>query len=287
MSTPQPSFKRTGVQDYGTPKSRTPQPEWNVNDDGRGLLTGTLKLFYDHETGKPIDNELISGLPQRGERHPFDERLVCQDVQTSFGSNNIGYCDASYVGLKQDPSGVEWNLSCPTEEEPIETHPMFVKPESEQGSFKVIKSYNKATPVWNSALVDFQGDFSQEFKRFKLCPENVKTDLFGIESYKVSRPSMSVTLHTANKEILDLAILNVGKQYPSVPYGPTWSDVSKIGRSWLFTSLNVSEYATIFKLECEFMLSGIGSDGKGKTWNKLVYPPASSPPPVRSPKYGG
>lgn len=271
--TPFPSSHQSGIQKKGTVPDGEPQVDWNVTDDGRGVLTGTMRFFYDYRTGRSADGVSV---PARGERHPFDERLVCKDVQTSYGSNDIAYCDANYVGLKQDPSVPEWSLSCPTEEDPIETHPMFQTPKGKEGSFGVIEEVGDAStqyyPKWNDQMAETTGKVNKEFKAFKVSKETIEKDLVGVESYKVTRPTMSMTIHTANKELLFAAIKNTGKQYLSIPFGPEWADVSKINRSWLFTSLSVTEYAGIYKMDMEFTLSGIGPDNKGKTWNKLIYP---------------
>jgi hypothetical protein len=268
-----PSNSRTGIQDFGTPKDGTPQPDWNVTDDGRGLLSGTLKFFYNHKTGKPA-GDVITSVPKRGDRHPYDERLVCKDVQTSFGSNNIGYCDANYVGISQDPSGVEWSLSCPTEEQSIALHPRFVIPVGKEGAWgHLIKIGADGVPQWNTEMVKpVDGDIYKTFESFVVGEKTINADLVGVESYKVSRPSLSITLHTANKQMLFEAIRNVGKQYILPPFAPDWADASRDKRTWLFSSLSVTEYAGIYKLDTEYVLSGIGSDNKGKPWNILIYP---------------
>ena len=267
-----PSSHNTGVQEIGSVSDGTPQPEWNVTDDGRGLLTGTLKLFFSQKTGATFE---VEGIPKRGDRHPFDERLVCKDVQTSIGSNNICYCDANYVGLAQDPSGVEWSLSCPTEETSITLHPKFVIVDGKEGAWGHLKELSEdGYPTWNYDMVKAAKDFEKTFEGFATSKETIAKDLVGVESYKVPRPTMSITLHTADKNLLTSSIQNVGKQYLKPPFGPDWADTSNVNRTWLFTSLSVTEYAGIYKLETEYTLSGFGSDGKGKIWNKLIYSPA-------------
>lgn len=261
-----------GIVKVGTPKDGAALPDWTVTDDGLGLLTGTLKFFYDYTTGKAVEGGLA--VPARGDRHPYDERLVCHDVKTTYGSNDIAYCDANYVGLKQDPSGIEYTLNCPTEEDPIQLHPKFNLEKDKEGSFKAIEKMAES-PDWktryNTKVCKTKDNKGDEFVAFAVSPDNVTNDLVGVKSYKVPRPTMSVTFHTANQTIMFDCVRSVGKQFKKVPYGPDWSDVSKENRSWLFTSVSVTEYAGIFKCQTEYMLSGMGTDGKGKPWNKLIY----------------
>lgn len=272
--TPRKVEPRT-INKYGTPAQKTPQVDWQVTDDGRGLLTGTLKYFYDIATGKPLDGGTIITLPARGELHAFDERLMCKDVATTVGSNDIGYCDANYVGLSQDPTLAEWSISCPTEEDPIQTHPMFSIKSDKQGSFGVVIEEAAAPtyqPRFDPEMAVLGGKNQTEFERFKVSPKCIEKDLVGVESYKVPRQTMSISFHTAQQSILSSYLTGVGKQFTVVDFAPSFTTSSSLdGRTWLFTSLSVSEFSGIYKLDCEYTLSGYGSDGKGKPWNKLIY----------------
>jgi hypothetical protein len=271
---PTPSFgPQKGIKKVGGPPSGTPQPDWEVTDDGKGLLTGTLRFFYNVETGKPN----LLPAPARGTKHPFDERLICKDSSSSIGSNNIGYVNASYIGLSQDPTIPEWELSCPTEETSIQMHPAFNIPEGTAGSMGVIKTAGVAptfVPTYNDNMVVKGGPTNSDFEKFKVSPDTISKDLVGVETYKVMRPTITITIQTANQALMLDAIRNTGKQYSQPPFGPPW--LATEGRTWLFTSLSVSEYSGIFKLSTEYMLSGLSADGKGKTWNKLIYPVAGS-----------
>lgn len=275
MSNPPPPvamIEKGVIRKYGETASKTPQIDWQVTDDGRGLLTGTMKYFYEVSTGKPMGSDFVLTLPRRGERHPFDERLSCKDCSLTVGQNDIGYCDANYVGLNLDPTDAEWSISCPTEEDPIQVHPMFPLKADKQGSFGIVIEEGVAPlyqPKYDPKMVVLGGKSFTEFDKFKVSPEIIAKDLVGVTSYKVPRQTMSLTFHTANKVILNMYMNGVGKQYRKVALAPDIATVA--GRSWLFTSLSVTEFAGIYKLDCEYTLSGVGSDGNGKPWNELIY----------------
>lgn len=269
MSTPSLEAHKAGIQKYGEVRDGTPQPEWNVSDNGKGLLSGTLKFFYDYKTGRAVGGTL--SIPKRGDRHPFDERLVCSQVQTNYGTNDIAYCDAQYVGLLSDPTEGEWQLSCPTDEDPIQTHPDFLL--IGEGKFNIITG-----PLQIGQLPKFDPNqvlfdpAKGGFQRFKDTPATREKDLLGITSFKVPRATMKVTFHTASQPYWFWAVQYLGYQINYVPLAPDWSNVSALNRSWLLSSSSVSEYgASIYKVETEFTLSGIGEDGRGKPWNKLIY----------------
>jgi hypothetical protein len=270
-----PESHKAGIQKYGNVRDGTPQPEWNVSDNGKGLLSGTLKFFYDYNTGKSVSGGL--NIPKRGDRHPYDERLVCSQVQTNYGTNDIAYCDAQYVGLLADPTEAEWELSCPTEEDPIQTHPDFLS--IGEGKFNILK-----TPLVAGKLPAFDADQVMAdptkggFQRFKDMKLTREKDLVGVTSFKVPRATMKVTYHTASQAYWFWSVQYLGYQIQRVPLAPQWTDVTALKRSWLLTSTSVTEYgASIYKVQTEYMLSGIGEDGSGKPWNKLIYKTFSPP----------
>ena len=265
MQYPAPFNK--GIEEYGNVKSPLPQPEWNVSDNGKGLLSGTLKMYYEHKTGGK--NTTIP--PKRGDKHPYDERLICSNSQINFGSNNIAYCDATYVGLVQDPSEVEWELSCTTEEDPIQTHPNFLK--RGEGMFDIVtEDVSDDKPIkWDSdqVLFDYTKGGIQRFKDSKKARDK---DLTGITAFKAPRSNFKITFHTLAVPTWAWVVQNLGYQTGAIPMGPEWTSVVVFNKTWLLISSSVTEYGGgIYKVTCEFMLSGIGEDGKGKPWNKIVY----------------
>lgn len=266
------------VERAGSVKDGTVQPEWNVQDDGRGLLTGSVKFFYNYKTG--TSSVGLDGMPTKGSKHPYDERLVCNNVSVNYQSNDIAYVDASYVGLKQDPSGIEWTLSAPTADEAIDKHWAFLEIQT-KGGFGVFAA-DQPSPTTNNfydpdtkfPIFDPQvviANPKDGFQRFAVSDKTREKDLVGVESYLAPKCTMQVTWHTASEAYWFWAVQYLGWQISYVPLAPAWSNVTALNRSWLLTSSNVSEYSGIYKVSAEFTLSGNGKDGKGKPWNKLIY----------------
>ena len=262
------------IKKFGHISNGTPNPvDWQVVDDGTGLLTGTARFFYSNTDGKAVKK----GFPRKGDKHPFDERLVCKDTRASYGTNEITYVDANYVGLDADPSGIVWELLCPTSDEPIETHPDFFTWGVLKTAPKKAQNGQVTPPTYNStykSMIDWNYDEvivrEGNFDKFKDTPnnrgQNPSFNLVGVKSYKVPRATIRVTFSTKNETIKNTAIQALGKHCTQPPYGPAWTKTT--GRSWLMTNISVTEYAGIYKIQTEYMLSG--TEGY---WNNRIYQP--------------
>lgn len=260
------------IKKYGKISSGTPNPvDWQVVDDGTGLLTGTARFFYSNNDGNVIKH----GLPKKGDKHPFDDRLICKDVHSKYQTNEITYVDANYIGIDADPSGIVWELLCPTSDEPIDTHPDFytwgilnTNPKK-SATGPTPPKYNALTGRvdWNQNQVKLTQDWT--FDKFKDTKENrgetASYNLVGVKNYKVPHATFRLTFSTKNEKIKNDSITALGKQCAKPPYGPDW--LMSPTRSWLFTNLSITEYAGIYKIQTEFTLSG--QEG---TWNRRIYP---------------
>lgn len=260
-----PSGKR-GVQKHGI-KKRTYQCEWNVSDDGLGMLNGSLRIFIDHKSGTAIGADFQ--MPQRGEKHPFDERLYCVSASVQFGANDVAYCDASYLGLKQDPAHISWTINSPTEETDIQLHPSFLV-KGEKG-FDIVETEPTAT----TKAVFKQGEVvidmpTGEFQKFAYSPDNGpngKKRLYGVRSFKDPRVVMNVSYKTAKMEYWSWTTQYMGQRINYVPLAPSWT---KLGgkddkRSWLLTDANVTEESGLYNVSFQMMMSGPAG------WNPLIY----------------
>jgi hypothetical protein len=259
----------------GGPSSGTPLPEWSVSDDGAGLLSGTLKVFIDGNAGltskgtasskgfgadgKSVNanggfgpaKSAADGIPATGSRHPFDGRLICYGTSTSFNSMGYGYVEAQYIGLLQDPAGVEWELSATTSDEAIETHPKFLGAEGNteyevegtptSGStlgggeggianptptgrirteFGTItkKGINPQTkgPYWDLSNVYVDGP-TQAFKGFRASEFNIENRFIGVESYKVPVATLRVSFTTMSADNFNWAVNGIGTIVSQIP----------------------------------------------------------------------
>jgi hypothetical protein len=235
----------------------TKQPDWSISDDGKGMLTGTMRFFYSTPTGKPTQTVVQAGAP-----HPRFPSLLCNSVTTTLSSNDISYVEAQYVGLSRDPAGVDWTMNTPTEEEPIENHPDFG--DSAKGWGVVTQdgvSAETGIPYWNreNVVVDKDG----VFEKFKYNPANVTNQFVGVTSYKACRATVSVTYFTANQGTVNVAVgklATISDPFVSVPIN------KKADQNFLCTSVSVTQYsATIYQISEEYQLSGL------KGWNKKIY----------------
>lgn len=252
------------MRKYGGPENGATLPEWNINDDGLGMLTGTLKVFIDgngktnkaptgamekaaalslfnkYQGNNGLSNPkdasggggLGEGIPKTGDAHPYDSRLRCFGVSVERTSLGYGYAEAQYVGLLNDPSGIEWEITANTEDSPIETHPDFLlpegyyvdnagKPTGETGAkFGVItkSGINPQTkgPYWNLKNVCVDGP-TQSFKGFRASEEIIKKNLVGVESYKTPMATYRVSYTTAKKEMFEWALKNLGRIFDIFP----------------------------------------------------------------------
>ena len=103
------------------------QPDWEITDNGRGLLEGSAKFVFEHALA---GND--SDIPKVGTPHPADGRLLCWDVQTTYGKARIGYAQAKYIGIANgDMTRPEFSVSGSTGEQSIKFHPDFKQWEAE------------------------------------------------------------------------------------------------------------------------------------------------------------
>lgn len=237
-------------------------PDWSVTDDGKGLLTGTMRFFWNAPSNKPR-----TSIVKAGDSHPKLPELLCNAVQTTLTANDISYVEASYVGLAQDPAGVTWAINTPTEDEPIESHPDFAK--IDKGWGMVTKEgYNPLNnqPYWNSKNVIVSTD--GRFEGFKYNDHNIERGFVGVTSFKFPRATASLTFFTANLELVQQA-QNSLRKIASIPFVDIPTPTLDGTYNWLVTNVSVSPFSdTIFQVQVEYLLSG------DRGWNPLIYPNA-------------
>lgn len=304
---------------HGGPPSGTNQVEWSITDDGNGVLSGTLRVFIDSagggggggsimpsQLGTPLftqyqgNNGLTNPLsgsadgaarlhpkaPKRGDGHPFDGRLKCYGATINYNRMGIAYCDAQYAGLISDPCGFEWELTCPTEEDPIELHPNFLAGSVNQNTgnsasfgdrdiapneFGVITQEGTdpkyKCPFWNLENVDI--DFkSRTFKSFKPSPEMIEKRLVGVESYKVMRPTFRISFSSATTATWSWLAQQVGRRAKKIPYADGVAEIPTLpsGIDWLLTAVSVTRSMGIYKVSTDWQQSGNAGG-----WNAIIY----------------
>jgi hypothetical protein len=209
------------------------QPDWSTSDNGRGLLEGTA-IFKVNHGGSPATTALPVA---RLDKHPTDERLVCWDVDATYGRNGIATVTGKYVGIKNgsmtDP---EWSISSSASEQSVMFHPKF-----------------------NQFVAEAAGD------KFKIRTDDAGFFVsFGVRHPKVpavekfSAPSGSIKISyytTETDKWFPYSFAGLGKWCKKPPFVPDYLDASVANLSWLLTGSSVLEYANIFKVDLDFTLS--------------------------------
>jgi hypothetical protein len=247
--------------ELGAPQAEMRQPDFSVTDDGRGLLEASVRSYHKTNTNSP---RIPTSVPKKGEKHPTITELVCYKSSFTFQRNNIGYCQADYVGLKKDPTEGDWEISSSSSDQSLIFHPNF-----KDWAVKTAGDA-QATPakptVWQPWVVTTD-DKPPQFKTFKDTTKFDKVHNFqGIESYIVPSIIVRVTFHTAKFNIVGTIIAGLGKTRSSPYQAPESLKVSD-GRNWLLTSASANQYGTIYRVQTEWTLSS----GKSPH-NKYVYP---------------
>lgn len=245
----------TGVKKQGNVPNKTPQPDWSINNDGRGILESSVRFYYEN---KP--NTIPAGLPKKGDPHPADGRLKCYKVSFTQGKNEYGYAQAEYIGLENgNQSEGEWEVTSSTSETSIIFHPDFeALAMDEKGT--VGDSGNAGTPtVWKN-YVKF--DEKHEFEAFTV---DAPDDLAGIESYLTPQTVCRVTFSTTQASTVGGVMRGLGKTR-STPYGCTAVPSGGEGGNWLLTNASANEYGNIYRIQTEWTQST-----RGKPWNEKIY----------------
>lgn len=238
------STKSTPIKVGGVPSSFGGlQPDWEITDNGRGLLEGSAKFVFDHANkGNDAD------IPKMGTPHPADSRLLCWDVQTTYGKARIGYAQAKYIGIANGSmTRPEVSLSGSAAEQSIKFHPLFKEWEAEAAN-----DVQKIKRDENGYFVSFG-------------PKHEKVP--ALEQFVAPSGTCKVQYYCKSvAQWAPFAYGGLGKQCAKPPFAPDYLDASGSNLSWLLTSCNITEHGTIFKVESDYTLSTLG-----KPHNQYVY----------------
>ena len=219
------------------------QPDWEITDNGRGLLEGTAKFVFSHNNmGKDSD------IPQVGTPHPADGRLLCWDVQTTYGKALIGYAQAKYIGIANGfMTRPEYSLSGNAAEQSIKFHPKFKEWEAEA----------------NNDVQKIKRDDNGYFVAFG--PKHPKVP--AVEQFVAPNGNCKVMFYCKTTALWSQFIFGgLGKQCDTPSFGPEYLNASSRNLSWLLTGANITEHGTIFKVELDFTLSVLD-----KKHNEYIY----------------
>lgn len=162
------------------------QPGWTIENDGFGLLSCSAVYRVNHgtSTGAPGTGVAALARVKRGDKFAYDERLVCHRASSVMDGNGIQTISADYVGIAIGTrTEVQVTGGFRTNQEPIATHPAFIKFGGRQDA-----------PV-NGASFNADGSF----KRFA-DPEY--SEWHGVTSYLVPGFSINGTFYTKEPSAL-------------------------------------------------------------------------------------
>ena len=272
------------VKLIGKQARKTPNPtSWSVVEDQNGNLSGLVEYQYDYTFGQGV-GELY--LPQRGEPHPYDYRLFAVEIQSKYGQNQLCIVTVSYAGISGNvstggsTSDLTWELSCPTSDEPIDTHPNFFGMGTHADGILIpyqgqdlsndpnvyFTTGNVGLVRWNLANVEV--DNNQHFQSFKNNATMRNAHLTGVRAYKKPGATLRINFTSLDSSRYDWIIKNLGKRYDTIPLKEVAKDLPDAtakGANWLMTSASVQKVNRTYKYQVEFMQSG--SYG----WNPYIY----------------
>lgn len=230
---------------HGSPEDGSRQTDFEISNDGRGLLESSVKFFFNIDSNNP---EIPNGVPKRGAAHPVDARLKCYKVNVSFGKNNIGYCQADYIGLLQDPTDGEWELSSSSSDSSMIFHKNFVDLAMEQKGEPASEGTVATPTIWKKYI---ERDENNNFVRFMI---NAPDNLGGIESFVTPASVCRVTFYSAKATTM-LRVMQGLSQTRSTPLAAPATLGTSDGTNWMLTNASVSEYGTIFRMQTEWTKS--------------------------------
>lgn len=209
----------------------TLQPDWEVDEDEHGLLTGTVTYEGDWAYRHLI--------PALGSLHRYDRRLTCYGRTLKQLRAEKVRGTLKYIGITGDPTAMFIEHPGGSGQDPIETHPDFADFAGTPGS-----------PL-NGAYFDPDSDAFVGFTD----PTN---DLAGVSAYIV--PSVMINLSFYTHYIPQLS--NVGKLY-------NWSIPNLIRppnvRNFLLIGMPYRQIGNLFQVTHQVL--GSGPNG----WNRTLY----------------
>ena len=222
------------------------QPDWEVTDNGRGLLEGGAKFVFEHEL-KGLDSDI----PVVGTPHPADGRLLCWDVQTTYGKARIGYAQAKYIGIANGSmTRPEVSLSGSASENSVKFHPKFKEWEAEAAN-----DVQKIKRDENGYFVSFG-------------PKHEKVP--AIEQFVAPSGTCKVSYYCKSvAQWAPYAYSGLGKQCDKPPFAPDYLNAATANLSWLLTACSITEHGTIFKVELDYTLSTLGKPHNQYMYDKL------------------
>ena len=250
-SPPVPVSGARAAKDTGTVGALN-QPDYSFTQDAFGLLQSTMTVLWD--SMKPTG----AAVPNRGSSHPMDGRLAAYKSSISFSRNGKAMVTTDYIGLLNDPTKPEWDVSSNTAETNILFHPKIRE-------FAVAKGGSGDNPIdsvtWKT-WVECEPN-SNKFKQFAI---GAPGDLGGVSKYLIPRASIKYSFYTKKADLAKKFMSNLAT-WAKQPYNGPLEIFPQGNANYLLQSCNVTPFGLVYKISCEWQLSE-----HGKPWNPYIYP---------------
>lgn len=221
------------------------QPGWEVEDDGYGMLSGTVTFKGDAGSEMPAANSA----------HPGDERLQLHKAKYRLIAGKAKEVTAFYVGLANGSrSKIQWMPDVSSSTFRIETHPNFWA-----------KTFKGMDEPLNKLGYDIN------FKAFGMGATAQKYGLSGIENYLSSEVSVSGMFYTSDKGYVQTWMNGNNKTFQSLPDTESLVLPNKFSpisgyhdRYALLVGVNYEMFAHLYKVTFQVRTASGG-------WHRYIY----------------
>lgn len=219
-------------------------PGWEIEEDGYGMLSGTVVFKGDKGAQGPAKNSA----------HPGDERLQLHKSRYRLVGGNAKEVTAFYVGLEAGTtSKIQWFPDVSSSVNKIQTHPNFFK--------KTFKGMNITLfEAWDTAN--------------KAFPDKGKAEeygLTGIDNFLSSEVSVSGMFYTSDKNYVQKWMNGNNKTFQALPdteslvLPSTFQPFSPYhDRFGLLVGVNYEMFAHLYKVTFQVRTAPGG-------WHRYVY----------------
>lgn len=220
-------------------------PGWEIEEDGFGMLSGTVVFKGDKGAESPAKNSV----------HPGDERLQLHKSRYRLVGGNAKEVTAFYVGLEAGTtSKIQWFPDVSSSVNKIQTHPNF--------HAKKFKGVDKTL---------FELGWDSTNKCFADGGTAKTYGLTGIENYLSSEVSVSGTFYTSDKSYVQKWMDGNNKTFQTLPdtdtlvLPSTFQPISSYhDRFGLLVGVNYEMFAHLYKVTFQVRTASGG-------WHRYVY----------------
>lgn len=278
-------------------------PGWTVDVDGYGLVQSQVKFAWQGEKADTFAAYFYRGRSHPSLTYSY---LKLVKANMSFGKGGVLNITADYIGIDPLINGGNFtnpimSMTGASSSEDITHHPNFYKlnclniggsgvplagPPPAAGGFEADLTANPNRALWTPRVQNTGATNNCQFVAFLPAqkstePVNIKA---GVKSYYKPQNTVRMTKYYSSLYdamniasyvgwIMDAQLTGMPDEYIDLTkeiYGGAFHYTAeyegKINRTFLMTSCSVEQFGTIYKVNNDFMLSGITG------WDPDIYP---------------